>query len=231
MRAFPGGDFVQRTGDTITGQLIIRTATDPPLIIDRSGAAVGELIRLRTNSVDRGQIAGNSIQSLVRLRDGGGVDRWGWDMALGKLLTGTVPLARMQTAEASAENGALVTIGIAQTTIVLLPSMTVAIGDRILIAAFAPVAKDATASFVNLSVVRNAGTATVQFFNNRPQTVGIEQDYDHPASVTRNRTLSGIGRVTAAGTLTLEFRGISGAGNADVAAGAGEIHAIALQGT
>lgn len=228
MRGSATGNYVRKTGDTMTGNL--RISGPQPFL---------EL--LTTTNNNGGLALYNDVGALMaRLRHafgtglqyiddaGGSLIRDEWQQSDGKQTAGIAPLDRMQTTEVSAENAGIVTILAAATQIVALGSINVSTNDRILVAASVAYLKGATAGLTSLIIRKNAGTATIQTYQNAVIVDRTEQDI---AAENPTKTLFGIVKVTAGGTLTLEVIGQSLGSNSTVSAGAGELYALNLRGT
>ena len=140
----------------------------------------------------------------------------------------TLGLDALQVDEQSAENAALVTVTAVTTEIVSLPSMTVAVGDRVLVYASLLATKGATAGSVSVWVSQAAGTAVGTFLHNYSILRHIESVL---ASGDLSLVLAGVYKITAAGTLTLRLNGDSQGSNSSVTGNSADIHALVLRGT
>ena len=140
----------------------------------------------------------------------------------------TLGIDALKVDEQSAENAALVTVTALGVPIVSLPSITVAVGDRVLVYASLLATKGATAGNDSIWVSQSAGTAVGTFLHNYSILKHIE-------SVLANGdlaiVLAGVFKITGAGTLTLRLDGDSAGSDSSVAAGNADIHALVLRGT
>lgn len=134
-------------------------------------------------------------------------------------------------AEQSAENAGIITVTASTTLIAELPSMTVAVGDRIMIGVFLQIAKGATAGLTRIRTYKQSGTATIVFGNDYSE--GDEALYQDASPIIPDFRFSAtyIARVTVAGTLVLSFNAASGGSDGTVAAGAGQLYALVLKGS
>ena len=101
MRGSLTGNFVRKTGDTITGTLRISTAAGViPLELARSDDNT-DLMRLITAGVERYRLLAGSASPGARIRSPGLANVVGWDIAGAKQVVGSVPLARLSRANAT----------------------------------------------------------------------------------------------------------------------------------
>ena len=129
--------------------------------------------------------------------------------------------------EGSAQNSGSVVVLDTGTVICTLDLGTVSLSDRILVTATINSTKGASAGMTEFFIQKSSGTAVVAAFNSRTY---IRQAAYELAGVTNERVISGILKVTTAGTLVLEFKGYSEPGSITISAGNGQIHAIVLAG-
>ncbi len=99
MRGSLTGNFVRKTGDTMTGALTINGNLDPAFVIIRPDGANYDAIDVRQVAGGRYIFRVNSVQPVLRIADGGGAERDTYDMTNGKMLAGIVPLARQPHAQ------------------------------------------------------------------------------------------------------------------------------------
>ena len=140
----------------------------------------------------------------------------------------TLGLDALKVDEQSAENAGAVTVTALGVAIVSLPSMTVAVGDRVLVYASLLAVKGATAGDDSVWVSQAAGTAVGTFLHNYSILKHIESVL---ASGNLAIVLAGVFKITGAGTLTLRLDGDSAGSDSTVSAGAADIHALVLRGT
>ncbi len=221
------GNFVQKSGDRMTGQLIIDADIDPKLVMNDPNAADFWRMGWTLAAVAKGFLAYNPSTDEFSLETGAFADKVGWTVANGKQVRGIVPLARMQVDEQSASNAGAVTVTTSLTAVVLLASMNVVAGDRILYQGFMNLAKGVTAGTTSMVVDKSSGTATIQVYNTG-STAG--NSHDQTASITHKLESSGIIKVTGTGTLVLRIAGVSNGSNGTVAIGDGQLYALQLQG-
>mgnify|MGYP001594987112 CR=1 FL=1 len=142
----------------------------------------------------------------------------------------TLGLDALQVNEQSAENAAAVTLpseSIGFVGIATLAEMTVAAGDRVILAAIVPLTKGATAGIEKIQAVKQIGTATIQAYND---TSEIQASRQLLANEVRNILLSGVVKVTVSGTLTIRVQGISDGSDSTIAIGAGQLYVLVLRG-
>ena len=140
----------------------------------------------------------------------------------------TLGLDAIRVDEQSAENAGAVTVITAGVEIVALPAMTVAAGDRVMVYAEIQIAKGVTAGDTSVRVDKLAGTATGVWCDDAPY---MKHTSYVPASDPLRLALSGMYKITGAGTLTLRLFGESEGSDSTVAAGEADIHALVLRGT
>lgn len=144
----------------------------------------------------------------------------------GSLKEGTVPLARMQRTEGSAQNAGSVTVTAAKTQIVTLSLGTVNLGDRIFIGFMTLITKGATAGYTRMIIDKSAGTATYQLYNDRTSDASVDLRQEISSSNWMNMFVPM--KITATGTLTLQVSGQSFGSDSTVVVGGTEIYALAL---
>ncbi len=229
MRGSFTGGYVRRTGDTMTGALTIATDTTPGLIIDRPDGSDYRAMDIRRAGTMVWHFFETLAEPRIRIRNAGSAERVNIQTTDGKLTLGVVPLARMQVSEVSAQNAALITVTAGGATIATLAALTVAVGDRVLVAARAQYDKGVTAGLNSLRVIQSGGTAAAVTYNSAA-TIFWQHD-TAAANGTSVYSLFGIFKVTGAGTLPLVLDGTSGGSNSTVQINLGQIHALHLQGT
>lgn len=146
----------------------------------------------------------------------------------GTLAAGTVPLARMQRDEQTAQNAAAVTVTSGGVTVATLPSMTVVAGDRIHVTARVTMTKGTTAGISWAGIFRTTVDATVVV---GVDAVDVHDRRDQSASSIHVWTVSSIWRVTVGGTVTFTLQCGSGGSDGTVGIGDGDIYALVLKGT
>ena len=142
----------------------------------------------------------------------------------------TLGLDAIKVDEQSAENAGAVTVTTGPSggaDIATLAEMNVVVGDRILLSTRVPVTKGATGGTTLVQIIKHAGTATIQTYNDE---ASIEESRTIPANELRDICLDGVAKVTVAGTLTLKVRGGSEGSDSTVAIGAGQLYALVLRG-
>ncbi len=229
MRGSFTGAYVRRSGDTMTGALTISANVTPILTIDRPDGADYLALDIRRSGTMVWHLLEALAEPRFRIRDGASVGRVNFQMTDGKMLAGIIPLARMQVSEVTAQSAAAVTVTGVDTIIVVTSSITVAVGDRLLVSGRVLFPKGVTAGETQAYLARDSGTAVIQSFD-----TGIDLMLNvpsQPASSNWSPLLFGIFKTTGAGTLVLKLVGNSAGSNAIVAAGAGQIYALHLQGT
>ncbi len=229
MRGSLNANNVRRTGDSMTGRLLISTSNEPVLVLDDPNAA--NILRQEGTlaSAVKYYLAYNPATDEFSFENGAAADKVGWTVATGSQVRGIVPLARMLAEELTATNAGAVTLTAADTQIAALASMNVVAGDRILIMGKFISTKGATAGNTGIFVNKSAGTATIQLYDNDTESRDALLAVPN-AAVVRNQ-IACIVKVTGTGTLTLQLGGFSIGSNSTVAIGDGEIHALRLTGT
>jgi hypothetical protein len=145
-----------------------------------------------------------------------------------EFIPGRITFPQLRKADASDTNAGLVTCTGAFTTIIDTPSLTVAVGDVVLVQTRVAMTKGITAG-VSEIIVFNAGSAVIAF--------GVDEGalqelcFSHTASALWPVSLSGLARVTGAGTLVLRTQGRSVGSNSDVAVGGGETYCVVISGS
>ena len=124
----------------------------------------------------------------------------------------TVPLARISRAEAFSSTTA--NMG------------TVEVGDRILVTGQLEYSVTAAGGSVIFAVLKNSGTATIEFANN---ATGLRQSTTPNASGGFYANASGVCKVTGAGTLILGT-GASASGTTGFSVASAQVHGIVLRG-
>jgi len=143
------------------------------------------------------------------------------------MISGTVPLARMQRTEVSSQNANNVTILPTVTTITTVSLGTVMIGDRILVSAAVFVTKGGTAGDITIAIGKVPGdTAIIRFYHTDSRI--LNRYYEVPANKGFYFSIFGIAKVTATGTLKLKMDADSQGSDSIVMWGRGQIHAIVL---
>ena len=140
----------------------------------------------------------------------------------------TLGIDALKVDEQSASNAGIVTITALGVTVVSLPSMTVAAGDRVLVCVVLTAVKGATAGDVGVVLDQSAGTATGAFAHDSSFLRNIESVL---ANGNLSITLAGVYKIAGAGTMTLRLFGESSSSDSSVAVGAADIHALVLRGT
>jgi hypothetical protein len=140
----------------------------------------------------------------------------------------TLGLDALQVDQQSAENAGAVTVNAVGVTIVALPSMTVAVGDRVLVYSRVNLTKGATAGITTNTILKTSGTAVVVAYND---FVNVLLEVYQNASEALTMKSAGLFKVTTAGTLTLGLRAASNGSDGTVAIGDGQLHALVLRGT
>ncbi len=230
MRGSFTGAYVRRTGDTMTGALTIATDVTPGLIIDRPDGSDYRAMDIRRAGTMVWHILQTLAEPRLRIRDAASVERVNIQTTDGKILLGVVPLARMQVAESIVTNTVAVTVTAAQTIVVSSASVTVALGDRLLIFGEAFLTKGATAGRTEIVLQNTGGTGLV---------TGPRHLSSAGGDVEQSQTASGgllfgcgtIYHVDNAGTITMSVVMTSAGSNGTVAIGDCGIHLIVLQGT
>ncbi len=222
------GNFIQKSGDSMTGRLRISTNNEPVLVLDDPTAA--DILRMEGTlaSVAKYYLAYNPSTDEFSLENGAVADKVGWTVATGSQVRGIVPLARMQAEEQSAENAGAVTLLVGATAIATLASMNVVAGDRILVAGLVAVTKGATTGLIRINVTKSAGTATIVWGVNKADLVDERPNILNGS--LNQFALFGICEVTGTGTLTLQLAGLSAGSNSTVAIGDGDLYALRLVG-
>ena len=146
---------------------------------------------------------------------------------LGGAQGNTLGLDAIKVDEQSAENTGIVTVAASAGAVVSLPSMTVAVGDRIFVYAHVLVVKGATAGDTTIRLIQIAGAAVIAAYNDR--TSAFNTRYI-PASSSPEFMLSAAFKVTTAGPCTLRMDAVSSGSDSTIAAGDGQLHALVLRG-
>jgi hypothetical protein len=153
-----------------------------------------------------------------------------WDGS-GNMSAGVVPLARMQVDEQSGSS--LTAWTTSNQTLVTLSSMSVNVGDRVLISYRTNCTPAAGTTTMQAVVVQSAGTATGQWiYSGGPASTGefsvfVSQNFGGTGSVGQAATT--ILRITGAGTLTLAGRAQTVGANST--SGLFYLNALVLRGT
>ncbi len=227
MRGSLTGNYVRKTGDTMTGDLVI-SKPSPSLTLNASDGASSQSLRYKLGGVEEFVLTGGSTGANFFLVDGvAPANRIIINRIDGKMALGLVPLARMLVQEVTAVNGALVTVTTPVTTIVDSASLNVSTDDRLLIGAYVLGTKGATAGLNRFDVVKTAGTATIATYSNKTL---ISRRWLGDANDSVLIDLFGIIQVTAGGTLTLRLQGESQGSTMAVNAGDGQLYILNLLG-
>lgn len=142
--------------------------------------------------------------------------------------TAGTTVATESAVSSQAENAGAVTVTSAGAQIVSINLGTVRAGDIVSLTGLADLAKGATGGLTHLRISKSAGTASF-FFG--VDGADLQTQFTAPASDTHKFSISGNGRVTVGGTLTLELRGFSAGSDSTVAIGGGEMYARVLRST
>lgn len=127
--------------------------------------------------------------------------------------------------EFSAENSNSVTVTIANTNVVTLDVGTVSLGDRILFNWKMGIIKGAVAGGTAILLVKNSGTAVVEFYHNFPN---VRDDHYQVANQQWTFVGSATAKVITGGTLTMIVRMLSQGSNGTINPGDGELYAIVM---
>jgi hypothetical protein len=175
---------------------------------------MGPAITEGSAGAPKNTIASISPSATVRrviATDGAGAAVWG-------------TLADMFRADVASRNtGAITDISSAGTVITTVDLGSVKAGDRILVTAF--FGYTGAGGQVHGSVNKNAGTATIVAMDTSGSLFSTSTN-----DAAGNIGVSGIIKVTADGTLTLQLEGFDAGNTADVAINFGQLHAIVLVG-
>lgn len=219
--------YVLKSGDTMTGPLTISADASPLLTVNRINPLNTADIRFSVGSTPKVDLTGIDAQPRFRVADPGIIDRLVLNTATGLLGNSLVPLSLLTKDDQVASNAGVVTVLSTTTTIVSLASLTVAIGDLVLIEAQSTLNKGATTGIDSVGVGKTAGTATIAWENNQTSifdtiNIGASQPYE--------AHLSGIARVTGAGTVTFSLQATSQGSNSTVPIDGGQLHGKLLRG-
>jgi hypothetical protein len=227
VRGSLSGAYVRKSGDTMTGALTIATTAAQPLIINRSDASDGRHLVFQRGGITQAEIAILNAEPKLRIRDSGANERLTLRADTGLLGTGLIPLSMTRVDEETAQNAGAVTILAANTLVVSLASMDVNVGDIIHYVGFYRALKGATTGLTRAWVAQQAGTAVIA---EALGLTGADLPINHITATTEFRRVSGMYRVTTAGTLTLILGGASAGSNSTVAINDGQLHALVLRG-
>jgi hypothetical protein len=227
VRGSLSGGYVRKTGDTMSGALTIATSAAQPLIINRSDASDGRHLVFQRGGITQAEIAILNAEPKLRIRDSGANERLTLRSDTGLLGTGLIPLSMLRVDEQTAQNAGAVTLLAGGTQVTVLASMTVAVGDRIVYVGFFRALKGATSGLTWAAVVQQTGTAVIA---EALGLTGASHETAHLLNSTEFRRISGIFRVTTAGTVTIGLNGFSQGSNSTVAINDGQLHALVLRG-
>lgn len=97
MRGSLTGNFVRKTGDTMTGDLVISKANPVLKMVDTSGGGNSDIAYDNSGGIVARVRFDNVLERFMLRDESGATDRVRWNKSDGKYITGTVPLARMGT--------------------------------------------------------------------------------------------------------------------------------------
>jgi hypothetical protein len=211
----------------LTGAVTISANVSRLLTLDRPDGSAYAPIEAKSAGAARWATWVQAAEPYFLLASGAGSTRFTIRTDTGLMGTGLIPLSMLRRGEASGENAGVVTILAAQTALVdVATAVDVAIGDRVIVYAQARATKGVTAGTTDISVIQQAGTATGVWTHNNASMIDFR---DVGASVDAQFYLSGIFRVTGAGTLTLRLQGRSAGSNSNAPAASAELYLLTLR--
>jgi hypothetical protein len=211
----------------LTGALTISANVAPLMILNRQDGSNHAAIVMQMGGVTELQVEHLAAEPMLRIADSAGATRLSLRSDTGLIGASLIPLSMLRRDEASGENAGSVTVLATNTALVdVATAVAVAVGDRILVYAKVGATKGAASGTIAISVIKQAGTATgVWTFD--------EGSMPDERSVTALEfaafPISGVFRVTGAGTLTLRLQGRSAGSNADVGAGDADLYLLTLR--
>jgi len=146
----------------------------------------------------------------------------------GTLTSGIVPFPRMQRQTASGRNLGVVTLLAGVTEIVALSSLTVTLGDVILVWCRVKGTKGGVGGAYSVTIKKKSGTAAVVFISNT--TSAPFEVPDCPAGADWKVAYGSVIQVTGSGTLVLQYVGDSQGSDSTVQIASGQLAAYVLYG-
>jgi len=228
VEGFQGG-FLPLSGGSLSGPLTIDCDSNPPLTVKRTTGAANAIIDLFVGGTKYARLFVANAAPHFRVYNPGQTTGFGYDLTNDKFTLGTVPLARMQRAEVTATNAGAVTLLAGLTSIVSLNLGNVVAGDRIVLKGAAQVTKGATSGATQLGFKQTAGTATVQYQGRAATAEYNTEDSQANGTTDLYEDMTEI-EVTASGSLTVDFQGLSAGSNGTIGIGQGAAYALVLIG-
>lgn len=144
----------------------------------------------------------------------------------GVMAAGVVPISRIRRAQVNGSNGSSVTVPSAGVSVMTLNVGQVEVGDIVLVNAFYSAVKGAAAGDGSCNIIKSSGSAAILSYASK---LGIYESFRQEAAQVITKGLSGMMRVTGAGTLVLGMTASSSGSDSTVTIGNGQIIALVVR--
>lgn len=221
IEGFSGG-FLQLSGGTLTGPLVINSNAFPQITINAPDGASNQGLEFQAAAARRIRAYNTGGSQRLWLADNTGAPRFNFNVASAYIEQG-----RAWRDIQFATNAGAVTVLAATTEIAIISFAALFVGDLIYLYGVAEFVKGGTAGYNTLGFSKTAGAATYAALI--PDSITYPTD-SQLNGTTRSWERQSIFQVTGAGALTLHLIGQSNGSNSTVNIGAGGLVGVVMTG-